>query len=456
MYKKIQFTILNIFLLCVAFGIIIFGSLISYADTVRDVDIIFSSRNGTPDSQYGYNNIVTTVTIPSNSRCCLYLSYVNEFNGTPIYTSFFYVSQGGLYTIRRTVTSMPDGNTSSSSGNYSFTTSSENQGVFQNLSQFYGNNSFSVSSNSGIACPIFTDFEDARSYIIDGTLPDKPFDDTIKLDKFKVYMKGEWNWDLVRPQFNTVVVCPIWTNPNINDVEISIYAVDPSYRYNTVNYSYDGNMSGQMQTLDVSGLTLHGQKFVVRATPFTSTTRGVAIQYEFTFPENFDQPIGQLIIPSDNTYPYSTTIDISGNDVPIEWTVTQTPIYVYETNNIENYYYGEPVSYPVPEITENTSNNYYETYVNNYYNTYNEVVNNYDVNFEIDISDVSGSDIQQTYDDFGNFFKGFGGFIGKLALLFSGLFPFLSPLVATTLVTMVGIIVLGAVVILFLKVLHIL
>lgn len=423
----------------------------SFADTVRDVSVTFSSRNGDPSSEHGYSQIYTTFTYPEDKRVCLFLDFYNTYEGLDLYTCYLYSNYNGNIPEIADATFYYNGAVSSSSrNNYSLEGSALETGFIK----FYphaGNNTFIMSSNSSGYCPIFYDIEDVRAYIINGYEPTKPFDKDLKLDSFKIYSKGSFSSAVegVQVAYNSIVTKPVWSDPNITEVEISIYAVNPAFNYNPRNYTYYGGESGVLHTLNIEGLTLHEQKFIVRATPYSVTNKGVSIAYELEFPSTFDQPLGDLVIKEPNSYPYSTTVDISGNQVPVQWTVSLTPIYIYETNNVENYYYGDEVSYPV--LDPSVGDTYEETIINNYYNDYSSVVNNYNNSFDFDFGDISSGDIQTGYDDVGNFFNGIGSLISKLAQLISGLFPFLSPLVAITLISVIGLVVVVGGIVLFIK-----
>lgn len=451
MFEKNKFSFFNIFLFCVCFGLLFFVKVDSYAQTafVVECNQNWTAPNGTSHSLY------REWRFPSSDQDCRFafysLSYQSRYilcsnlNSSITYDYWYSADLGNAIT-GSTVMTFNTWHDMFGGDYYFFGGNVNNNDMDFNT----GNNA--VYEFGGI--PIFSDLDDLAYYLEFGTMPELPFYEDIKLDKFKVICKGDWIQEFLngKVEFNHIVAQPFWSNPDITSVEVTVYAKNPAYNYNPQNWTYSGNESGLFHEFNISGLTLHDEIFVIRATPFTSYGRGVSIQYEFPFPKDFDQPIGQLVIPTGNTYPYSTTLDISGNDVPIEWTVTQTPIYVYETNNIENYYYGEPVSYPVPVITEDTSDNYYTEYVNNYYESYETVINNYNTSFDFDFGDISSNDIQNGYDQVGNFFDGIGGVVSKVAQLFAGLFPFLSPAISVTIVAAFGLLIVIGGIVLFVKI----
>ena len=429
-----------------------FFSLKSYA-SLDESSILFSSQNGVPSSgRYIVNS--NNLILPNDVRSCIYLSYHSTYDGVKLYIPEIYVNTSGSYRFRQQSYLYVDGVLTSSVESdqyYTFDYSSADGTYFGNLPNL-GNNTFVINNYSQHPCPIFYDFADVKSYLINGTLPEFDFDDSLKLDSFRVYSQGKFNTEAVHVEFNQIAFKALWSDERINSVEVSIYAVNPAFNYNPKNFTYGPSDSGVIGSLNIAGLTLHEQKFVVRATPYTLSSRGVSIQYELEFPSTFDQPIGQLVIPQDNTYPYSTTLDVSGDDVPIQWTVVQSPTYVYITNNTETYVTGDPVAYPVPVITEDTPDNYYTEYINNYYNTYNNVTKQYSFDLDLNINDISNNDITDTFDNVGGYFKGLGSFISRLAGLLQLIFPFLSPFVASTMVVAFGLIVILVVIAFLLKI----
>ena len=368
-----RFSFFNIFLLCIFFGLLFFIKIDSFA-VENSKTAYVTGINGSQENDRMWNYFEVSFSYKPSQRTCVYHTGYQ----TPVVYS---IGNDIPSTYSLVVTNL---HTNTITQNTTETIQWTSAGITTNSYYFYLPNGMGFSNTSASNIPFFNDFEDVRNYLINGTLPVLPFDDSLKLDKFKVISKGDWIQEVLNGfvRFDHIVCQPFWSDDRISSVELSVYASDPSYNYQPRNFTFDSDQSGQYHDFDISGLTLHGQKFVVRATPYSLTRKGVSIAYEFTFPNEFTQPLGDLVIKEPNTYPYSTTLDISGNDVPIEWTVTQTPIYIYETNNIEQYYYQDPVAYPVPEITQDTPDNYYQEYVENYYNTYTYITNEYNNTFD--------------------------------------------------------------------------
>lgn len=454
MFQKIRFTIFNIFLLCVAFGILFFVKVDSFAQTSFTIECTQTVGNNTFYREWKFPST------DNDRRFAFYdLSYQHRYIlcsnlGTGVTYDFWYATIGQEAT--------------SGSTAMSFSTW---KNMFGEEYYFYGGNpnnntmdfnyfNQAVYDFGGI--PVFDNLDTLNTYLTTGQMPGLPFDDTLELDDFKVssgqYGVGALNY---RTMFTV-----FWSNPDIYTVKVDVKSTLKADSFVT------NGSSPFMRFFNARDYAVkNGDIVYLIATPYKQDgSYGISLMYSFVF--NGNSPIADVWRPlvnnnfTDNTITIPYT-GVSGNDditLPVSGVTTTNLYKVYynpTTEEITNQYFYDVYYSPVvilPDVSDNEqSNEIQETIINNYTtNNYYNVSNDINNTIDIDLTDVSSGDIQQTYDDFGNFFKGFGSFVSKLALLFNGLFPFLSPLVAVTLVTMVGIIVLGAIVILVLKLLHIL
>ena len=446
--KKIAFY--SLFLLCFGFGLFLFNKVDSYAFP----SFSYTCVNGNPGFEHDYSVVFRST---DNYRLAIYLpnptvnrkniTFYSNSNTSRLY--FDVVSYGGE--------SVPDVgyfensyDSNLPSGVYSFNVPY----TWQALTYYI----WSFTTNPQVR--VFTDLDSLYAYIANGTLPSLNFDSTLQLDSFKV---NSWNVGNIQALFKSKFIVT-WSDSRISLVQVRIKGTAKEVTYESSSSPYSRKFQAD-EFVYKRGDVIH-----LIATPFKSDgSYGESLYYTVTYDDDipFSNTYRKLVNNNVNdntlTIPYSGT---SGNDnvtLPVDGVTTTVTYKVnynpvtneYNTQNVYEIYYSPVVVYP-EDTTEQEVDDTQTVIVNNYNtNNYYETVKNIDTNFDIDITDVSSGDIQNTYDDIGNFFKGFGVFVGKLALLFNGLFPFLSPTVSVVLVTMVGIIAVGAVVILFLKIFHI-
>ena len=285
--------------------------------------------------------------------------------------------------------------------------------------------------------PTFDNINDLNNYILYGVTPEDAFDDSIELDSFDVWSYG------VRDSLNeysipeyTNVYEVTWSNPDITTVKVRIDStlltqdfVSQSSPY--TNYFRAGDYAN-----------VNGDVITLTATPYTSDGHyGISLYYSFVYDGN--NLVTNLLRKFMKTNHYDNTIEIPFNGVDKTYDVdgiTTNKVYkVYynpETNEYNDYYLYDityapiivyPYETPSQEITDTQDvvNNNYVT--NNYY----ETTENINVSFDFNFDDVSAQEVQDTYDDIGGFFDGFGVVVGRLVDLLTALFPFLSPAVAT-------------------------
>lgn len=464
-----RFTFYNIFFLCAFCCLFMVLGLRSFADTSVTVNSIsWNNRNNKVLNQIGYR-------LPSNKRYCLYIHNVNGWTnpyGEPTRAELCCNSDESFYQSYYTESYVKN-----SSDEWYLSSSNSNSGSLvtpyrvnsqSNLPQYFPGYSehpnFYVfegwgneyQSSSGL--PVFYNLSDVYAYIDNGTLPVIPYDDTLELDSFKVTTWGIGNLQvLFKSRFEVT-----WSDSRISTVQVIIKSSGGSV-------SFEGSSSPFKQKFEPELYVLKkGDVVHLTATPYMADgTYGTSLYYSFVFDDN---------VPGSNIYRKFTNTPYSDNTLTIPYTgvsgqpqsvtapvdgVTTQNVYkvnynpqTYEYGDINLYevYYSPVIVYPSDttdeeiDETQDVINNTYTT--NNYY----ETTKNINIDFDVSFGDISGSDIQHGFDDFGNFSNGFGGFIAKLSTWVLALFPFLSPVVSIAIVFMFGLIVLLAIIALVLKI----
>lgn len=448
--KKIAFY--SLFLLCFGFGLFLFNKVDSFAFP----PFSYTCVNGNAGSESTYSVVFQETS--SSTRFCIYVE--PYASGSSRYrTRLLSNNDSALYlSVVSGGSSWPDSvvcrNAELGQPNGVYIKWPENSDVLFGLFEAV----WSFTTNPSIR--VFDDLEVAYHYILTGEYPLPNYDETLKLDSFKV---NSWNVGNIQALFKSNFVVT-WSDSRISFVQVRIIGSANVATFESSLSPYKGRFQADNYVMR-NGDVIH-----LVATPFKSDgSYGESLYYTVTysdkipFSNNYRKLVNNNVNDNTLTIPYSGT---SGNDnvtLPVDGVTTNVTYKVnynpvtneYNNQNVYEIYYSPVVVYP-EDISEREVDDTQTVIVNNYNtNNYYETVKNIDTNFDIDITDVSSGDIQNTYDDIGDFFKGFGGFVGKLALLFNGLFPFLSPIVSVVLVTMVSIIAVGAVVILFLKIFHI-
>lgn len=451
MYQKIKCAFFNILLFCFGFGLFLFNKVDSYAFPAFS----YTCVNGNSGFERSFSVVFQNT---NDSRICFYVRPLVVGSSRYVYTLYSNDNSNIYFSVVDGDESWPD------SGYLTTVDLGAPAGVYAkdfNNSQFFAltNAVWSVTTNPSVR--IFDDLDVVYNYILTGEYPLPNYDSTLQLDSFKV---SSWNIGNLQWAFKSKFDVK-WSDSRISFVQVRIKGTAKEITLESSLSPYSGKFQAN-EFVFKRGDVIH-----LIATPFKSDgSYGESLYYTVTYDDNvpFSNTYRKLVNNNVNdntlTIPFSGT---SGNDnvsVPVDGVSTNVTYKVnynpvtneYNTQNVYEIYYSPVVVYP-DDTSENEVDETQEVIINNYNTTnYYQTVKNIDTNFDIDITDVSSGDIQNTYDDIGDFFKGFGGFVGKLALLFNGLFPFLSPTVSVVLVTMVGIIAVGAVVILFLKIFHIL
>lgn len=448
-----RFTFYNIFFLCAFCSLFIVLGLRSFASTNYDI----SAMNGRPGDPSGSVHTITQLIFSDNNDGRRFGILFNRtgyaFDGTPTGVYFLYSNMGGNF--NATVyyyTYNSDGSLRGSSSNLQSV-----QFTYNNDLNIYKAN-FDFYNNSLSGLYVFTEMEDLQNYLIDGIIPELPFDNELQLDSLKV---TSWQLGTSQIWFKSRFEVT-WSDPNITLVQVII---DGTAKRD----SFESSVTPFKQKFEPNTYVMKkGDVIHITATPYRSDgSYGVSLYQSFIFDDN---------IPGSNIYRKFTNTPYSDNTLTIPYTgvsgqpesitapvdgittnntykVNYNPVtYEYGDLNLYEVYYSPVIVYPsdtpTDEIdeTQDIINNTYTT--NNYY----ETTKNINIDFDVSFGDISGSDIQHGFDDFGNFSNGFGGFVAKLSSWVLALFPFLSPVVSIAIVFIFGLIVLLAVIALVLKI----
>ena len=463
-----RFTLYNIFFLCAFCCLFMVLGLRSFADTSSTVHCeAWGNANKYHDYELGYR-------VPSDYRFCYYVHTINGWTypfGTATRADLCTNYHGSIYRNWYDDYYLKNENDlfylySSNTGSDTETTYRPN--AYSNLPQYYpgynehpnfylteGFGNHYISSDT---FPVFYNLSDVYNYIDNGVLPEIPYDDTLELDSFKVKSWGIGNLQvLFKSSFEVT-----WSDSRISTVQVIVKSSGGSVSFESSSSPFKQKFEPELYVLK-KGDVVH-----LTATPYMSDgTYGTSLYSSFVFDDN---------VPGSNIYRKFTNTPYSDNTLTIPYTgVSSQPQFVtlpvdgvttqnvykvnynpqtYEYGDINLYeiYYSPVVVYPSDatdeeiDETQDVINNTYTT--NNYY----ETTKNINIDFDVSFGDISGSDIQNGYDDFGNFSNGFGSFIGKLSSWVLALFPFLSPVVASAIVFMFGLVVLLAIIALVLKI----
>ena len=460
-----RFTFYNIFFLCAFFSMFILLKYNSYADTSITVNSIgYQNENDKYEYTLGFR-------VPNTYRFCLYVHDINGWSNPYGISNRADLCCNGQTSVNYSFYSdryIKDTNTdfwniaSSSSGNDVAILARPSSSSTQYYTDYashdlyiydgWGNNYISA---SGV--PIFTRLSDVYNYLDNGVMPTLPYDDTLELDSFKV---TSWRFGNAQFAFDSRFEVT-WSDERISLVQVILDSTGG-------RISFESSSSPFKQKFEPENYVIKkGDVVHLTATPYKSDgSYGTSIYYSFIYDDNI--PLSNIYRKFTNT-PYSDNVleipytGVSGNETvstPVDGITTNTTYKVnynpvtneYGDLNVYEIYYSPVVVYevgtPNSEIdeTQDVVNNTYTT--NNYY----ETTKNINIGFDVNFGDISGSDIQNGYDDFGNFSNGFGGFVGKLSSWILALFPFLSPVVASAIVFMFGLIILIAIIALVLKI----
>lgn len=441
-----RFAFYNIFFLCVFLVLFIFLSKKSFAAE--------SLRNATI---YGYNGEIVrheiSFTYYKSDRTCVYLS---NNNGSMDYY-FFSLSQRP-YDVIDYYTYLQNNSSGTSSSILNWTRSYVT--VNGSTVYYYGANPPVVMNRnisvSGV--PVFYDVNDVYQYLYDGIEPELPYDDTLKLDSFKV---SSWQIGTFQATFKSKFQVT-WSDPRIANVQVRIVGTANSPA------SFEANASPFIQKFSASNYVMkNGDVIHLTATPFTSNGEyGESLYYSLIYDDNLpsnwyrklvNTPYNDttITIPYTNVsgQPQSVTLPVDGVTTNKVYKVNYNPItYEYGDINIYDIYYTPVIVYPddtPEEEIDETQDTIINDYTTNNYNTINNITN---YEFNIDFGDISNNDIQDSYDDVGNFLNGFGSFLAKIVNFFGVLFPFFPAGVSIAIITAFGIIALLLIVALVIKI----
>lgn len=304
----------------------------------------------------------------------------------------------------------------------------------------------------------FDNLNDAANYVLNGVVPELPFDETLKLDSFKI---TSWQIGTSQLMFRSKFEVK-WSDERISNVQVRIVGTANSPT------TFESNLSPFKQKFYASNYVMkNGDVIHFTATPYKANgeygeSLYYSIVYEDGLPSNWYRKLvntpyndNTLTIPYNNVsgQPQSVTLPVDGVTTQNVYKVNYNPVTnEYGDLNLYNIYYSPVVIYPgdAPEEeidqTQDVVNNTYTT--NNYYQT----TKNFNINFDVSFGDISGSDIQIGYDNTGNFLNSFGKLISKLSTWVLALFPFLPPIVATSIVVVFGLVVSVAIIVFALKI----
>ena len=449
-----RFSIFNIFLFCVVFGLFFFIKIDSYAQEPLYVETYGNGQTGL----YYYKNDFTM----GNPEYRYALLLFDYNSGQYHYAARFYSNSSELlpytwyqYGYNWTTGEREDWRDWTQNGNFFFSPYQVADGIWSNIR--YSNDSYTFFSRSPIRTniPCFTDYNSMIAYLSNGEVA---FDNSLTLDEFYVWDYGITDTvvDQTLHVYNSVFKVS-WSNPNISSVKVRIDGTDLTQDYVSQSSPYIDYFNGG------NFAHLNGETVNLTATPYGADgSFGVSLYCTLKYDGN--GLLTNLYRKFTNTPHQNNTLDIPYNDVEktyeVDGVVTNNTYKVYynpTTNeygdlNLYEVYYSPVIIYeqdtPTEEIqdTQNVVNNSYVT--NNYYNTTQTIK----YNFDFDINDISAGDIKQSYDDVGGFLKGLGSFIGKLSSIFGALFPFISGAVSAAIVIGFGILVLLAIIALFIKI----
>ena len=444
-----RFAFFNIFFLCAFIGLFMVLNLKSYAGT-RSYTVY--GRSGYPGTGSNYSDYEVVCSFSDEYRYCLYIEHTGDSNGIPNYTTHFFSTGRGTYSMHRYITSYNSSGIYISSGEVStdITFGSNDRDYFEAV--FYiGNNSFSGD------LPIFYNLNEAENYILNGILPNA-FDQNLKLDSFKI---TSWQIGTSQLVFRSKLEVT-WSDPLISNVQVKIVGTANSPA------TFESNSSPFKQKFYASNYVMkNGDVIHFTATPFKSNGQYgeslyYSIIYEDGLPSNWYRKLvntpyndNTLTIPYNDvsSQPQSVTLPVDGVTTQNVYKVNYNPVTnEYGDLNLYNIYYSPVVVYPddTPEEeideTQEVVNNTYTT--NNYY----ETTKNINFDFDVSFGDISGSDIQIGYDNTGSFLNSIGTLISKLSSWVLALFPFLPPIVATSIVVVFGLVVSVAVIAFALKI----
>lgn len=446
--NAIQRFFFNIFLFCFGLGLLFFVKLDSYASSA----ITLKWSNGIPGVGVNASRSEFVFSPSSGSRYGAYVYYTNYDYSKPLGSMVLYTNSNEPITGTYYAWAYDSaGNEVSYNGGVEWTyyPSYFSQGVY----------SFDLFINNSFYCSSFlsSDQDAVLNYVRTGERPEIPYDSTLELDSFKVTSWSIGNFQaLFKSKFDVK-----WSDSRISVVQVRITGTANEATFESSSSPFKGKFQAD-QFVFQKGDVIH-----LVATPYKSDgSYGTSLYYSVTYSDNIPFSNNYRKLVNNNTNDNTLTIPFngsSGNDtvtLPVDG-VTTNVSYKVNYNPVTNEYgdiniyeinYSPVVIYPdgtsdqeVDETQDTILNNYNTT---NYY----ETTKNINLNFDIDFGDISANDIGEGFNGVSGFFNGFGGFISRLSNWLLALFPFLPPIVATTIVFMFGLVIFIAGVALILKI----
>lgn len=461
-----RFVFYNIFFLCAFFSLFMVLNLKSFASSLPSgsysvqIKYILGFGNGSDKDKYRYSDTIYGFhTYDDNRRFCLLRTNGDAPSG---FTYFNYVlisnKQDSISYSLNQINYGFNGDiesTYNSNKNYLFSSTNLNGITYYRTPNLgYTYTGYDFASN----IRVFDNLSDAVNYVSSGLLPSIPFDDTLKLDSFKVTSWRIGTSQLVfRSKFEVT-----WSDDRIANVQVRIVGTANSPA------TFERNISPFKQKFYADHYVMkNGDIIHLTATPFKSNGEyGESLYYAITYddglPSNWYRKLvntpyndNTLTIPYNNVsgQPTSVTLPVDSVTTQNVYKVNYNPVtYEYGDLNLYEIYYSPVVIYSDAatdeeiEETQEVVNNTYTT--NNYY----ETTKNINFDFDVSFGDISGSDIQIGYDNTGSFLNSLGTLISKLSSWVLALFPFLPPIVATSIVVVFGLVVSVAVIAFALKI----
>ena len=428
-----RFAFYNIFFLCAFISLFLVLRLQSFAD----VRYYFQRNSPSPYTSFDILDF-------GENKVCLY-----KYQGTKLDVC----SLNSNLTVIDNYTN-DNGNTTRTEYNLSYDSETNGVYLFRQLSGIINYNSFDLVQTN---IPIFENLSDCYNFLM-GYSGEGVFDETLKLDSFKI---TSWQIGTSQLTFRSKLEVK-WSDSRIANVQVRIVGTANSPA------SFEGNSSPFKYKFYASNYVMkNGDVIHFTATPYKSNGEyGESLYYSIVYEDGLPSNWYRKLV---NTPYNDTTIDIPYHNVsgqnqtvtlPMEgvttnkvYKVNYNPVtYNYGDLNLYEIYYSPVVVMP-DNLTPSEEEEIEDSIINNYTtNNYNTINNNTNYDFEINFGDISNNDIQDSYDDVGNFLNGFGSFISKIVNFFGILFPFFPTGVSLAIITAFGIVALLLIVALVIKI----
>lgn len=428
-----RFAFYNIFFLCAFLGLFMVLNLRSFAD------VRYYFQRNSPAPYTGFDILDF-----GDSKVCLYKYQSTKLDICSLDTSLTVIDNYTDDNGHTTRTERFLGYESNQGGVY----------LFRQLSGIINYQSFDLVQTN---IPIFENLSDCYDFLT-GQSNIGVFDETLKLDSFKI---SSWQVGTLQAAFRSKLEVT-WSDSRIANVQVRIVGTANSPA------SFESNSSPFKQKFYAQNYVMkNGDVIHFTATPFKSNGEyGESLYYSLVYNDNLpsnwyrklvNTPYNDttITIPYTNVsgQPESVTLPVDGITTNKVYKVNYNPVtYEYGDINIYDIYYTPVIVYPddtPEEEIDQTQDIIINDYTTNNYNTINNITN---YEFNIDFGDISNNDIQDSYDDVGNFLNGFGSFIAKIVNFFGVLFPFFPAGVSIAILTAFGIIALLLIVALVIKI----